>query len=61
MVKKFKHAPQEGKPGRCSMAQVFGPDGNSVATFDPTEDPSVASSYAMLLALTLTDGLRQIE
>ena len=42
--------PQRGTPNHCFNAQVFGPDGLSVATFDSTADPRHAYRYAMALA-----------
>lgn len=57
----FKAYPQDGKPGHCSLAQVFAPSGESVATFDATEDPLVASSRASLLACALNDGLAKLR
>lgn len=42
--------PQRGTPGHCYLAQVFGPDGKSVATFDSTNDSKHASRYARTLA-----------
>lgn len=42
---------QKGQPGHCMVAQVWGPDGRSVAELEPTDDPAVATSYARLFAL----------
>ncbi len=47
---KFTASEQTGPPFHCRLAQVFGPDGQSVATFDATEDSAIASSRASLLA-----------
>lgn len=44
---------QVGRPGGCLMAQVWAPDGRSVATIEPTDDPAVASRRAELCALAL--------
>lgn len=47
---KFTATAQKGKPGHCYAAQVFGPDGKSVAHVDPTEDPSDATVLAGVIA-----------
>lgn len=44
----FEHAEQRGIPGHCFMAQVFGPDGKSVCTFDSTQDPKQATLFAQI-------------
>lgn len=44
---------QLGAKGSCFRAQVFGPDGESVADFESTTDPAVSSGYAKLLAAAL--------
>jgi len=49
----FTASKQDGIPGHCVVAQVFGPDGNAVAKFTPTADPEVASRHAKLCAETL--------
>lgn len=49
----FKAYAQDGAPGHCSLAQVFDPSGNSIATFDATSDPEISSAYADVLADTL--------
>lgn len=41
---------QLGKPGRCYLAKVRGPDGATVATIEPTEDPAVATALAFRMA-----------
>ena len=51
----FTAHPQEGPIGHCSLAQVFGPEGQSVATFDATESPLVATLRAMALASLLNE------
>ena len=53
----FKGEPQVGEAGACFCAQVFGPDGESVAIFDATDDPSVASARSRLLAAALNAAL----
>lgn len=47
---KFTASVQDGEPGSCFLAQVFSPSGEAVAQFEPTSPPSIASSYARLLA-----------
>lgn len=47
---KFTASAQDGEPGSCFLAQVFAPSGEAVAQFEPTSPPSIASSYARLLA-----------
>lgn len=47
---KFTASAQDGEPGSCFLAQVFAPSGAAVAQFEPTSPPSIASSYARLLA-----------
>ena len=54
----FSFGGQVGKPGHCSLAQVWGPDGNSVATFDATKNPQVASDRARLLCVALEAARR---
>jgi len=49
---------QDGLPGHCTLAQVFDPQGNSIATFDATSDPRVATERARTLARAL-GGCRQ--
>lgn len=44
---------QVGRPGCCLMAQVWAPDGRSVATIEPTDDPAIASHRAEVCALAL--------
>lgn len=39
------------------LAQVFGPDGKSVATFDATDPPEVANARAASMALLLNGGV----
>lgn len=41
---------QRGTPGHCTVAQVFGPDGKSLAMIEPTVDASVATANAYLSA-----------
>jgi hypothetical protein len=50
----FTHSPQKGIPGHCYCAQVWGPDGRSVATLDSTDDPAVASQRAAIIAAALS-------
>ena len=52
--KAFTYSPQRGKPGHCFIAQVWGPAGESVASFDSTDDPAVASGRAAALAALLS-------
>jgi hypothetical protein len=42
---------QIGEPDCCFTAQVFGPDGMSLACLDTTEDPAVATANARLMAV----------
>lgn len=56
----FTSAPQVGKPGHCFNAQVFGPDGSSVATLDATDDPAQATDRAVIIAAALNDARRTI-
>ena len=47
----WTYEPQDGTPGHCLCAQVFGPDGNSIATVDPSQpDDSEANANAKLMA-----------
>lgn len=47
----WTYEPQDGTPGHCLCAQVFGPDGNSIATVDPSQpDESEANANARLMA-----------
>ncbi len=46
----FEYRPQTGTPGNCFVAQVFGPDGNSVARIDSTNDEADATAIARLFA-----------
>lgn len=46
----ISYAPQQGKPGHSFMAQLFGPDGQSIAVIESTDDPAVASDRARRLA-----------
>jgi hypothetical protein len=41
---------QVGLPGHCSVAQIFGADGKSLALIETTDDPAVASAVARHLA-----------
>ena len=60
-------SPQNGAPGHCFVAQVWGEVGDSVAQFDPTENPDCASATAELLtfivnnATTIAARLRSME
>lgn len=45
---------QAGKPGGCFIAQVFGPNGRSVAEIDTTHDPAEATALAAHIAEYLT-------
>lgn len=47
---KFTASKQNGEPGSCFLAQVFGPSGEAIAQFEPTSPPGTASRYARLLA-----------
>lgn len=53
---RFISAPQVGMRGACALAQVFAPDGRTVATFEPTADCETASTRAALCAETLTNA-----
>jgi hypothetical protein len=44
------HAPQDGLPGHCHMAQVFEAEGRAVADIEPTDDPEQASRTADFIA-----------
>lgn len=50
---KFTASKQNGEPGSCFLAQVFGPSGEAIAQFEPTSPPGTASRYAELLAAAL--------
>jgi hypothetical protein len=50
----YTHSEQRGTPGHCNLAQVFGPDGKSVASFDSTIYPAVATERARLTAIALS-------
>lgn len=39
-------SPQKGKPGSCSMAQIWDEVGNALAQIEPTRDPEMASAQA---------------
>ena len=47
---RLTHAPQVGMPGHCTLAQIWGPDGRSIACIDSTDDPKVATANARRLA-----------
>ena len=52
----YTFSPQLGKPGRCFAAQVWDGEGKSVAGFDATDDPSIATVRAAALASLLNEG-----
>jgi hypothetical protein len=41
---------QNGKPGHCFCAQVFGPDGKSILMIEPTKNQEVATKLAKDIA-----------
>lgn len=47
---KFTYCGQDGKAGGCLVAQVWGPDGKSLATIEPSDDPAEATRLARLFA-----------
>lgn len=51
----IKCSSQSGTPGHGFVAQVWGPDGNSIAMVDMTDDPSVATARAELAAYAMTN------
>jgi hypothetical protein len=53
---------QRGEPGHCFVAQVYGPDGKSVAEIEPTADPTVATGHARRFAASsdMLAALQQI-
>lgn len=55
---KFSYGGQVGKLGSCYVAKVFGPDGEAVATFEPTDNPQVASDRAMICCVALEAARR---
>lgn len=57
------YADQKGKPGHCFAAQVFGPNGDSLAIIEATEDAAIASAYAQAFAATpdLMEALESIR
>jgi hypothetical protein len=54
----FSYASQIGKPRHCNLAQVFGPDGKSVATLDATDNPQIASDRARIICVALEAARR---
>jgi hypothetical protein len=42
--------PQQGEKGECYRAQVWGPDGDSIATIESYPDPQTANDRARLIA-----------
>lgn len=46
----WTHDPQKGTPGKCMLAQVWGPGGHSLAELESTDDPAVASALAEHIA-----------
>ena len=51
-LKDLTFSEQKGPPGHCFGAQVWGPDGQSVAVIESTDDPANATSFARLFALS---------
>ena len=50
----WEHSEQKGSPGHCFVAQVWAPDGESLAVLDSTIDPAVATANAKLMAASPT-------
>lgn len=48
--RQFTATTQDGIPGHCFCAQVFDPDGNSIAALEPTDEPAIANQQAQWLA-----------
>jgi len=46
----WTYSKQEGTPGHCFQAQVWGANGHSLAVVEPTADEAVASDTARLMA-----------
>lgn len=57
----YTAAPQNGAPGHCFCAQVFGPDGKAVLTVEPTTDEGEASRIAEVCAQALSKPARDRE
>jgi len=57
-VDTYSYGGQVGAPGHYHLAQVFGLDGESVATFDATDNPQIASDRARLLCAALEAARR---
>lgn len=58
MIKKLKKGKytsckQKGKPNHCFCAQVWNPDGTSLARIDPTDHPIEASQTAAFFSYCL--------
>lgn len=49
-LRQFTATTQDGTPGHCFCAQVFDPDGNSIAELKPTDEPAIANQRAQWLA-----------
>lgn len=58
----WSSSPQKGIPNHCFQAQVWGPDGKSLALIEPTEDENEASYNAKLISVApkLFNKLRSI-
>lgn len=52
-IDKYTWSEQVGSPGHCIVAQVWDGKGESVCRFDSTEDVSVSSTRARILAEAL--------
>lgn len=46
----FNFSPQKGKPGHCTVAQVWDERGNNLAEIEPSADPAYATMIARLFA-----------
>jgi len=46
----WSFSPQKGTRGHCYMAQVWGPDGNNLATIESTQDAEEATANARLIS-----------
>lgn len=49
MCKKYEYSEQKGIPNHCFCAQVFKPDGNSLLTVEPTDNPEDATKIAKFI------------
>lgn len=47
---KYEYSEQKGVPNHCFCAQVFKPDGKSLLTIEPTDNPEEATMIAKIIA-----------